>query len=142
GRGTKRWRAIHGTRHPQRATRLLGFLLLSALIPAQAATFPLKVSANNRYLVDQQNQPFLVVGDTPRSLIVQPTEEDIEHYLDDRQHRGLNSIIVNLIEHKFCTKPPKTRLGLEPFNPPGDFSSPNTSYFDFAHNVIRKANDR
>jgi hypothetical protein len=46
-----------------------------------------------------------------------------------------------LLEHKFCTNPPKTRSGLPPFNPAGDFSAPNASYFDFAHKVVAKAND-
>jgi len=92
--------------------------------------------------MDQRNRPFLVVGDTPWSLIVQLREQDIDRYLDDRQRRGFNSIIVNLIEHKFCTAPPKTRSGLAPFDSPGDFAAPNREYFDFAHQVVRKANER
>ena len=123
----------------QQASLLL--LLLFGVTSSEAATFPLKVSANRQYLVDQRDEPFLVVGDTPWSLIVQPTESDIERYLDDRQHRGFNSIIVNLIEHKFCTHPPNTRAGLPPFLVPGDFSTPNPNYFDFARKVIQKAND-
>ncbi len=103
---------------------------------------PLKVSENGRYLVDQKNQPFLVVGDTPWSLIVQPGNADIDRYLADRARRGFNSIIVNLIEHKFSASPPKTRAGLIPFERPGDFSKPNGRYFDFAHEVVRKANER
>jgi hypothetical protein len=31
--------------------------------------YPLKASANNRYLVDQNNTPFLMVGDSPQNLI-------------------------------------------------------------------------
>ncbi len=69
-------------------------------------------------------------------------KSDIDRYLEDRQKRGFNSIIVNLIEHKFCTTPPKTRAGLAPFTKAGDFSTPNPAYFDFAHKVVKKANDR
>jgi len=122
-------------------------VFVSCCVPAWAeggrnhANLPLKVSETGRYLVDQQNQPFLVVGDTPWSLIVQPPEGEINRYLDDRQRRGFNSIIVNLIEHKFCTTPPKTRSGLAPFDPPGDFAVPNDDYFDFAHRVVQKANE-
>jgi hypothetical protein len=130
----------HETRSPQPVPFLLLSLLL-APICSQAATFPLKVGPNHRYLVDQRDEPFLVVGDTPWSLIVQPSEQEIDRYLDDRQRRGFNSIIVNLIEHKFCTHPPRTRSGLAPFDVPGDFSTPDTNYFDFAHKVILKAND-
>ena len=64
----------------------------------------LKVSKNGRYLVDQRGNPFLVVGDSPWSLIVQLDEKDRETYLEDRQKRGFNSLIVNLLEHKFCTR--------------------------------------
>src|SRR5690242_2534821 len=31
--------------------------------------YPLRTSANNRYLVDQNNVPFMIVGDSPQSLI-------------------------------------------------------------------------
>src|SRR5260370_21770563 len=31
--------------------------------------YPLKASGNNRYLVDQNNTPFLMVGDSPQNLI-------------------------------------------------------------------------
>jgi hypothetical protein len=101
----------------------------------------LKVSKNGQYLVDQKGEPFLVVGDSPWSIIVQLDEKDRETYLEDRQRRGFNSIIVNLLEHKFCTSAPRTRLGLAPFNTPGDFSTPNQAYFDFAHQVIERAGE-
>lgn len=106
------------------------------------AALPLKVSDNGRYLVDQKNQPFLVVGDTAWSLIAQLEGQDIDRYLEDRQNRGFNSIIVNLIEHKFCNTPPKSRSGLAPFNPPGDFSAPNVDYFELARNIVQRANQR
>jgi len=92
-------------------------------------------------MVDQKGQPFLVVGDSPWSIIVQPDEQDREMYLEDRERRGFNSLIVNLLEHKFCTTPPKTRSGLAPFHTPGDFSTPNEAYFDFARQVVQKAGE-
>ena len=133
--------------------RLLGLAALTSIVSqgicgptnpsvASPSVFSLRISTNGRYLVDQNNNPFLVVGDSPWSLIAQPSEHEIEHYLDDRRSRGFNSIIVNLIEHKFCTSPPKTRSGLAPFLKPGDFSSPNVEYFDFALRIIQKANER
>src|SRR5215472_9365209 len=100
--------------------------ILRAAVPTPAGdasitNLRLKVSSNRRYLVDQKGRPFLVVGDSPWSLIAQLDEQDIERYLKDRQSKGFNSIIVNLIEHKFCTNPPHTRAGLAPFAKPGDF---------------------
>jgi len=109
---------------------------------APASSLCLKVSDNHRYLVGQRGEPFLVVGDSPWSLIVQLDQADIDTYLRDRQSKGFNSIMVNLIEHKFCTTPPKTRSGLAPFTKPGDFSTPNPAYFDFAHQVVQEAGER
>ncbi len=87
--------------------------------------YPLKVAEGQRILLDQEGAPFLVVGDTAWSLIVQLHEADIDQYLDDRRSRGFNAIIVNLIEHKFCTDPPRTRAGLAPFKKDGDLSVRN-----------------
>src|SRR6185369_8969695 len=45
-------------------------LLVGAALPAHGTTFPLKVSANGRYLVDQNNVPFRIQGDSPWDLLV------------------------------------------------------------------------
>jgi hypothetical protein len=127
------------------AATLLGAIALCSTMPQLTAKppagFPLKLSENGRYLVDQRGTPFLVVGDTPWSLIVQLDEPEMERYLKDRRDKGFNSIIVNLIEHKFSTSPPRIRSGLAPFNEPGDFSTPNSEYFDFAHKAVEKAGE-
>ena len=104
--------------------------------------FPLKISADHRYLVGQDEKPFLVVGDTPWSLIAQLDEADIARYLDDRARWGFNAIIVNLLEHKFATHAPAKRDGVAPFRRPGDFTQPNPAYFDYAHRVLSAANQR
>lgn len=121
-------------------------LILPTAAPKAASDAPavnllLKVSSNHRYLTDQKGRPFPVVGDSPWSLIAQLDESDIEWYLRDRQNKGFNSIIVNLIEHKFSTNPPRTRAGLAPFIKTGDFSTPNEAYFAFAHKMIQKAGE-
>jgi hypothetical protein len=123
---------------------LLVVAIASASPPAEASApvFPLKTAPSGRFLVDAKGQPFLVVGDTAWSLVVQLKAEDIDRYLEDRAKRGFNAVIVNLIEHRFCSDPPRTRAGLAPFRKAGDFSTPNPDYFDFAHQVVKKANDR
>jgi len=112
--------------------------------PAQASSpaYPLKKSATGRFLIDQKEKPFLVLGDSAWSLIAQLGDKEIDQYLDDRAKRGFNSLIVNLIEHKFCTNVPATRAKIAPFQKMGDFSTPNPAYFDFAYNVVKKAKDR
>jgi hypothetical protein len=107
-----------------------------------AAPFPLRVSENRRYLIGANGQPFLVVGDTAWSLIAQLSEGDIARYLDDRQQRGFNSIIVNLIEHKFASRAPSNLYGAAPFLKPGDFTQPNAAYFEYAHRAVEAANQR
>jgi hypothetical protein len=121
---------------------ILGFLVGNPARAHGQEIGPLRIGTTGRYLVSRDNQPFLIIGDTAWSLIAQVREQDIERYLDDRRNRGFNSIIVNLIEHKFCDAPPKNRSGLAPFNTPGDFSTPNDDYFDFAAKVIERANQR
>jgi hypothetical protein len=54
--------------------------------------YPLKLSANHRYLVDQHNKPFLIVGDSPQGLICRLSEADAEKYFADRQAHGFNTV--------------------------------------------------
>ncbi|MGD0498863.1 MAG: DUF4038 domain-containing protein [Bryobacteraceae bacterium] len=70
-----------------------GLAKLYAAAPAGSAppVFPLKVSANRRYLVDQNNAPFLMVGDTPQGLMGRLTEHDAEIYFADREALGFNT---------------------------------------------------
>jgi len=119
---------------------LVTYSLMISTIHAANPAYPLRVSANKRYLVDQNNVPFLYHGDTPWSLIVGLTEEETEQYLENRRRKGFNSLIVNLIEHKF--KGPNNRYSEGPFTTPGDFSTPNEKYFAHADWVIKKAAEK
>jgi len=128
----------------RRGMKVLVFTLLaylsiaSALRPADQI-YPLKISANKRYLVDQKDRPFLVQGDSPWSLIVAEDDAGVEQYLKNRREKGFNAIIVNLLEHHFSQHPPLNMAGDPPFTTPGDFSKPNEKYFAHADWVIRKA---
>lgn len=93
-----------------------------------------------RYLADQAGRPTLLHGDTAWSLISGLTEEQVLRYLDDRQARGFNAIIVNLVEHKF--NGPVNRYGEGPFLTPGDFSTPNEAYFAYADRCMALAAER
>jgi len=105
-----------------------------------ADRYPVHVGPDHRHLVDQNGDPFLVQGDAPWSLIVGLTNEEAEKYLETRRQRGFNSVIVNLIEHKF--RGPVNRYGEGPFLTPGDFSRPNEKYFEHADWLIRKAAEK
>lgn len=59
----------------------------SAAFPA----YPVKVSANHRYLVDQYNIPFLIAGDSPQGLMYRLSEAQADAYFADRQAHGFNT---------------------------------------------------
>lgn len=101
--------------------------------------YPLKVSANKRYLVDQNNTPFFWVGDSPWSIIAQGTNADIDQYLADRQQRGFNVILVNLLEHMFADHAPNNIDNVAPFTGTAFTSTPNDPYFTRADYLITQA---
>lgn len=105
-----------------------------------AGSYPLRVGADHRHLVDQAGRPFLLQGDAAWSLISGLTREEAEQYLENRRQKGFNAVIVNLIEHQYHG--PVNRYGEGPFTTPGDFSTPNERYFEHADWVIRRAAEK
>jgi hypothetical protein len=114
---------------------------LAAKAQSASAVTQLAVSANQRYLVDQRGEPFLLQGDAAWSIIVALPDAGVEQYLKNRRDKGFNAILVNLLEHKFAANPPRDEAGDAPFTTPGDFSTPNEKYFAHADWVIRKAGE-
>jgi len=108
-------------------------------LPPGNAAFPLHVESGKRYLVDAAGQPFLIQGDSPWSLIVQLSKTEVDQYLDDRKARGFNTLLVNLLEHRFSDNPPNNADGQGPFLTPGDFTTPNEQYFAHADWVLQRA---
>lgn len=105
--------------------------------------YPLRVSANSRYLVDQNNESFLLIGDAPQSLMVNAPPDDVDLYLADRASRGFNVVWVNLLcaEYTGGRSDASTFDGLRPFLLTGDLSTPNELYFNRCDAVIRSAAD-
>jgi hypothetical protein len=106
---------------------------------AERRVFPFRVSADGRYLVDRFGSPFLIRGDAAWSLIANLTREEAEDYLADRQAKSFNTLLVNLLEHRFALHAPANRAGQAPFLKAGDFSTPNPAYFAFAAELIDAA---
>jgi hypothetical protein len=107
-----------------------------------APSYPLKLSADGTYLVDQANRPFFMNGDTAWSLIVQLSQANADTYLSDRAQKGFNLVLVNLIDRKFATNAPANLAGQPPFTTPGNFNTPNEAYFAHADWVISKAAEK
>jgi len=105
----------------------------------RAPVYPLKLGpAGTRYLVDQNGVPFFWSGDAAWSLIAQLSLADANQYLDDRQAKGFDVVLVNLIEHKFATHAPADIAHDAPFTG-RPFATPNEAYFSHADDVIRAA---
>jgi hypothetical protein len=104
-----------------------------------SSRFPLRVAPGDRHLVDANGHPFLIQGDTAWSLIAELTRPEVEQYLNDRQARGFNTILVNLIEHRFARNPPRNAYGDGPFVTDRDFSTPNEQYFAYVDWVLKTA---
>src|SRR6266852_9568384 len=57
-----------------------------------AVAFPLRPSANQRYLVDQNNLPFLIAGDSPQFLILHLSVVAVSLKKKNRQTIGLKTL--------------------------------------------------
>ncbi|MGC2402463.1 MAG: DUF4038 domain-containing protein [Acidobacteriaceae bacterium] len=114
--------------------------------------FPVKVSANHRYLVDQNNAPFLIVGDSPQGLISRQSEKEIEGFFADRQAHGFNTMgwvdVLNggrdFATNTYATTPD----GIRPFkgflhgkqdHDHYDLSKPNEDYFVRLDHIVTMA---
>lgn len=107
----------------------------------QMPAYPLKVSANRRYLVDQNDRPFLVAGESPQALMVNLSEEEAEVFFANRQSHGFNAVWINLLCKPYTGGRPdgSTFDGLLPFTTPDDLSTPNPAYFDRCDRMLRLA---
>lgn len=103
--------------------------------------FAKSVSSNHRYLLDQNGSPFMVVGDSPQSLIGQLTETQADTYFADRQSLGINTVWVNLLCDTYtgCNADGTTYDGIAPFTTPGDISTPNPAYFQRVDDMLNLA---
>ncbi len=131
---------------------------LTITVSAAQSIFPLAISPSKNLLVDASGRPFLVQGDAAWSAIAQLSEADALLYLDDRQSRGFNAILVNLVEHSFTSHRPNwaNAAGNVPFTGtvPGqcpstggttgcnDLSTPNDAYFQHVDWFLQRARER
>lgn len=114
-------------------------------VPTPAA-FPIKVSSNGRYLVDRNNTPFLMLGDSPQSMVVNLSGSEMATYMADRQARGFNTIIVDVLVTTYTSGNANgtTFDGIAPFTSgtsPTDYdlSTPNPAYFARLDSLVSTA---
>ena len=101
--------------------------------------YPLEVSRNRRYLVDQRNVPFLITGDSPQSMIGNLSMKDAAAYIANRKAAGFNALLVDVLcaEYTGCRADGTTFDGIKPFTTPNDLATPNAAYFERADAMIR-----
>lgn len=106
-----------------------------------AATYPLKVSSNNRYLTDQAGTPYLLVGDTAWNLFTRVNNTEVAQYLDARKAQGFNTILASVIDITAGGINGANRDGNPPFTA-NNIGSPNPAYFSHVDEVLNLAKER
>ncbi len=123
------------------------WLLSEAWLAGAGPNYPLKRSANGRYLVDQTNAPVLLMGDSPQALMVNLSEEEAEAFFADRSAHGFNTLWINLLCATYTggRSDASTFDGILPFTAtiPStssyDLSRTNEAYFAHVDRVINLA---
>jgi hypothetical protein len=116
-------------------------LAMGATASLAAPVFPLKPSANNRYLVDQNNVPFLMIGDAPQAMVGNLSVAQAKFFIKNRAKYGVNALWVNLLcdSYTACNSDGTTFDGIAPFTTAGDLLTPNPAYFDRAAAMVEAA---
>ena len=114
---------------------------VGAIRSPEIPAYPLKVSANNRYLVDQNDVPFLMVGDSPQALVGNLSPTEAAFFMNNRRRYGVNTLWVNLLcnDGTACNADGTTSDGIAPFTTVDDLSTPNPAYFERADGIINFA---
>ena len=98
--------------------------------------FPVKVSANQRYFVDQKNQPIFWLGDTQWELFRLYALEEVRAILENRKRKGFAFIQVMLFGVGNGLG-----LNIHKESPWKDIDSltPNEAYFKHVDAVVKMA---
>ncbi len=131
-----------------RQVAVLALISLAFVTPVLAGpTYPLMKSANGRYLVDQRNTPFLIIGDTAWSLMVNISEADAVIYFANRQAAGFNVVMMDLLCGTYTAgrSDSSTYDGITPFTgfnagkTTYDLTTPRETYFAHVDRIINLA---
>ena len=120
----------------------------------RSPAYPLKVSTNKRYLVDQNGIPTLVIGDGGCCELSQLGSSDWDFYITDRASKGMNAVwafvlcgSVNKDGTNGCRSDLSTYDGIKPFTSGTDqtnydVSTPNPTYWARVDSYIEDAATR
>jgi hypothetical protein len=105
-----------------------------------APAFPLKLSDNRRYLVDQRGRPFFFHADTAWQLPKRLKREEAQEYLDDRKRRGFTAVLIQSFSKEVT--PLANADGELPFDKAENILKPNEAYWRHVDFVIQAAAER
>jgi hypothetical protein len=114
------------------------------------AVFPLKLAPGKRYLVDQTGKPFPILGDSGWEIVTTLDVSGATQYLADRQKKGFNTVIIELIDNIFTASATGANAyGEMPFDKAQDgsaytnsrtqspdFSTPDAAYWGEADTLL------
>ena len=128
--------------------RLFTIFVFFLFLPTQiceAVNWPLKLCGFgiSAYLCDQDDVPFLVVGDNAWSLVVELSTEEATEYLNDRYEKGFTAITMSAIERVFSTNAPNNYYDEEPFTTGvNNWSTRNENYWTHLDEILTLAKNR
>jgi len=133
---------------------IFSLLISLALVAKASATpaYPLRPSANGRYVVDSNNVPFLIIGDAPHSILAKLNNADADTYLADRGQRGFNALWIELLCDSYTfgygnegdTNYGRDVNGNNPFTSTlsggyYDLTTPNEAYWSHVDYIVQQA---
>jgi hypothetical protein len=93
--------------------------------------------------VDQNEVPFLMVGDSPQSLLVNLSRSDALSYIIDRKEHGFNTLWINVLCNTYTAGRANANLlnGTLPFTNTVsgghyDLAAPNPVYFAYVDEIV------
>jgi hypothetical protein len=112
----------------------LVLILVGLTTLAQRSAFPLKVSDNGRYFVDQNGKPFLYHADTGWQLFARLTLPEAREYFIMRQKQGFNTLQVQISMNPDSLNRQGHRALVD-----YDFTKPDENYFGHTERIIQVA---
>jgi hypothetical protein len=117
----------------------------------------LHIGPDGRHLLDPDNQPFYLVGDTAWSLALSVSESDASHYFEQRAAQGFNTVLMDSVGlSSLISGSSADQNGNVPFNgflpgtstydvsttpAPGDTTSSAGKYWQHIDNLINMASE-
>ncbi len=106
-------------------------LILGVALDAAAApiAYPLSISSDGRTLVDANGRALFLNAAAPWHIVTRLDQTEALAYLDDRQAKGINALLISILVAPVYNGTERNRAGEGPFTAANDFSSPNEAYW-------------